>query len=240
MIVYHFTSSEFTLRAMRDRRLKIARINELNDPFQLCATDFSDADARIKLEAFKNQANDRYGAICFCENYHDPVLWSHYADHQRGVALVFEIPDDLMIPVHYQPERFRSDVDAAMQRGGFSEPDLKAFIAAKFASWQYEKEIRMMCRLHDHFCQIDSSGKKVYFESLSLDDSFGLDSLKLIGLIRGVRCDLKPADIASELLAVDTLLVQDARLDSSSFQIVAGEAYPVNGVRSFSACCFRV
>lgn len=32
MIVYHFISSEFALKALRDRRLKIARINELNDP----------------------------------------------------------------------------------------------------------------------------------------------------------------------------------------------------------------
>lgn len=240
MIVYYFTSSEFALRALRDRRLKIARINELSDPFQLCAADFSNSDTQTKLETFKNLMNERDGVICFSKSYDDPVLWSHYADHQRGVALAFEIPDDLMIPVHYQPECFRSDVDAAMQRGGFAESDLKAFIAAKFTSWEYEKEIRMMCRLHDHFCQIDSSGKKVYFESLSLDDSFGLDSLKLIGLIRGVRCDLKPADIASELLAVDALPVQDARLDSSSFQIITGETYPVNGVRSFSACCFRV
>lgn len=240
MIVYHFTPSEFALRALRDRRLKIARINELSDPFQLCAAGFSDTDTRTKLEAFKNQANERYGVICFCENYHDPVLWSHYADGHRGVVLVFEIPDDQAIRVGYQPERFKLDVEAAIQRGGFNESDLNQLILTKFSSWGYEKEIRMMCRLHDHFCQIDSSGKKVYFESLSLDDSFGLDSLKLIGLIRGVRCDLKPADIASELLAVDTLPVQDARLDSSSFKIIAGETYPVNGVRSFSACCFRV
>lgn len=32
MIVYHLTSSEFALRALRDRRLKISRVNELNNP----------------------------------------------------------------------------------------------------------------------------------------------------------------------------------------------------------------
>ncbi len=52
MIVYHFTSSEFALKALRDRRLKIARINELNDPFELCAADFTNPDVRTKLEAF--------------------------------------------------------------------------------------------------------------------------------------------------------------------------------------------
>ncbi|MBX9894083.1 MAG: DUF2971 domain-containing protein [Nitrosomonas sp.] len=239
MIIYHFTSSEFALKALRDRRLKIARINELNDPFEFCAADFSDADTRIKLEAFKNQTNERYGVICFCENYHDPVLWSHYADGHRGVALVFEIPEDKAIAINYQPERFKLDVDAARKRCSFEESDLNQLISTKFSSWGYEREIRMMCHLSDHFCQIDAKGKKVYFESLSLE-SYGVDALKLVGLIRGARCDLKPADIASELLAVDTLPVQDTRLDSSSFQIIAGETYPVNGVRSFSACCFRV
>ena len=239
MIVYHFIYSEFALKALRDRRLKITRINELSDPFQLCAADFSDSDTQTKLETFKNQTNERNGIICFSKSYDDPVLWSHYADGHRGVALVFEIPDDQAIPINYQPERFRLDVDAAIQRGGFTESDLTQLISTKFSSWQYENEVRMTCRLNDHFCQIDSKGKKVYFESLSLE-SYGVDALKLIGLIRGVRCDLKPADIASELLAVDTLPVQDTRLDSSSFQIMAGETYPVNGVRSFSACCFRV
>ena len=239
MIVYHFISSEFALRALRDRRLKIARINELNDPFEFYTTDFSDNDTQSKLETFKNQVNERYGVICFCENYHDPVLWSHYADSHRGIVLVFEIPDDMAIRINYQPERFKLDVEAAIQRGSFTESDLTQLISTKFSSWGYEKEIRMMCRLNDHFCQMDSKGKKVYFESLSLE-SYGVDALKLIRLIRGIRCDLKPADIASELLAVDTLPVQDARLDVSSFQVIAGETYPMNGVRSFSACCFRV
>ncbi len=239
MIAYHFISSEFALKALRDRRLKITRINELSDPFQLCAADFFDSDVQSKLEAFKNRMNEQYGIVCFSKNYDDPVLWSHYADSHRGVALVFEIPDDQAISIHYQPERLRSDADAAIRRGGFTEPDLNPFVAAKFASWRYENEVRMTCALNDHFCQIDAKGKKVYFESLSLE-SFGRDALKLVGLIRGIRCDLKPADIASELLAADTLPVQDTRLDLPSFRIVAGETYPVDGVRSFSACCFRV
>ena len=239
MIIYHFTSAEFAVKALRDRRLKIARINELSDPFQLCADSFSDSDGQSKLEAFRNRMNERYGIVCFSKNYDDPVLWSHYADGHRGVALVFEIPDDQAITTHYQPERFRLDVDAAMQRGGFAEPDLQAFIAARFASLRYENEVRLIRGLNDHCWQIDAKRKKVYFESLSLE-SFGVDTLKLVGLIRGARCDLKPADIASELLAVDLLPVQDARLDLSFSQIVAGESYPVNGVRSFSACCFRV
>jgi hypothetical protein len=239
MIVYHFISPEFALKALRDRRLKIARIDELNDPFELCAANFSDVDAKSRLEAFKKQVNERYGVVCFSENYHDPVLWSHYADNHRGVALVFEIPDSEAIRIDYQPECFKLDIDAAIRRDRFDESVINKFISAKFPSWHYENEIRMTCVLNDHFCQIDAKGKKVYFESLSLE-SYGTDSLKLKGLIRGARCDLNAGDVASELLAVDTLPVQDAQLDLSSCRITAGKFYSVSGVRSFSACCFRV
>jgi hypothetical protein len=239
MIVYHFISSEFALKALRDRRLKLARINELNDPFEFYAADLSDVDAKSRLETFKKQVNEQYGVVCFCENYHDPVLWSHYADNHRGVALVFEIPDGEAIRIDYQPGCFKLEVDAATRRGCFDKSVVNKFISAKFPSWHYENEIRVTCALNDHFCQIDAKGKKVYFESLSLE-SYGMDLLKLKGLIRGARCDLDAGDIASELLAVDTLPVQDAQLDLSSCRIAAGKCYPVSGVRSFSACCFRV
>lgn len=82
MIVYYLTLSEFALRLLRDRQLVIARINELNDPFQLCAADFSDSD----LKTFKNQPNECYGVICFSKSYQDPVLWSHYEIPSAGLA----------------------------------------------------------------------------------------------------------------------------------------------------------
>lgn len=104
--------------------------------------------------------NEQYGVICFSEHYHDPVLWSHYADGHRGVALMFEIPDDYAIPIDYQPERFNLDVNAAIKHGSFDESDLSKLISTKFSSWRYENEIRMTCRLNDHFCQIDSKGKR--------------------------------------------------------------------------------
>jgi len=78
---------------------------------------------------------------------------------RRG-ALLFEIPDEEAIHIDYQPERFKLDVDAAIQRGGFVESDLNQLISKKFSSWGYEKEIRITCRLNDHFCQINSQGKK--------------------------------------------------------------------------------
>ena len=238
MIVHHFLPAEFALRALRDRRLKIARLDELHDPFEFGLAGYPDVGARNELKTMRNRLNEQYGVLCFSRIYHDPVLWSRYADDHRGVALLFEIPDERAIAVSYQPEYFDPCLTEAIQRGHFDERDAGYWVSTRFASWCQEQEIRMICGLSDHFCQIDARGKKVYFESLSLE-SFGVDALKLIGLIRGAHCDLKSTDIASELLAVDTLLVQDTRLDRTSFQVIAGKAYPVTGERSFTTCCFR-
>lgn len=239
MIVYHFISAEFALKALRDRRLKIARLNELNNPLEFCAADFAASDDKNRLEAFRYQMNQRFGVVCFTENYDDPVLWGRYADGHRGVALVFEIPDNDAIRMNYRSENLARDVATVMRRGGFAESDLSQWVSNQFPSLHYENEIRMVCTLSDHFCQMGRTGEKIYFETLSLD-SFGTDSLKLVGLVRGIRCDLKPTDIAGELLAVDTLPVYDTYLNSESFRVISDKTYPVSGLRSFSACCFRI
>lgn len=239
MIVYHFISPESALKALRDRRLKMTRLNQLNDLQELCIVDLFDSDTKRELEIFKNRVNAQYGMICFSAIYHDPVLWGHYADSHRGVALVFDIPDHKAITINYQPEQYKQIINTAIHCGEFESFGLSKLISTKFSSWHYEQEVRMICDLNDHFCQIDAKGNKAYFESLSLEP-FGKDALKLVGLIRGVRCDLKPMDIAGELLAADTLSIQDASIDSSIFQITSSNAYLIHGVRSFSACCFRV
>lgn len=239
MIVYHYLTAESALKALRDRRLKLSHFNEIDDLLELSLSELSDLEFKNNLETFKKQVSERYGMVCFSAIYHDPALWSHYADGHRGVALVFNIPDNKAITIQYQPELLTKKIDAIIQRGHFEEADLSDLISTQFSSRRYEQEVRMICDLNDHFCQIDAKGKKAYFESLSLE-SFGKDAMKLVGLIRGARCELNPIDIAGELLAADTLCVQDTKLDPAQFQIISHNTYSLNGVRSFSACCFRV
>ena len=239
MIVYHYLPAESALKALRDRRLKISHLSEIDDLLELSISELSDLRIKSILEGFKNRVSVRYGIISFSRIYHDPVLWSHYADGHRGVSLVFDIPDNKTIPIDYRPESFIRKIDTVIQHSSFEEADLSYLISTKFSSWSYEQEIRMICDLNDRFCQIDAKGKKAYFESFSLE-SFGKDALKLVGLIRGTRCELKPIDISGELLAADMLSVQDAKINPANFQIITNNIYTLNGVKSFSACCFRV
>ena len=44
MHVYKFLNAKYALEALEKRRLKIARINELNDPFELLGTNLTDQE----------------------------------------------------------------------------------------------------------------------------------------------------------------------------------------------------
>ncbi len=55
MRVYHFVNREFGLEDISRRRLKIATINDLNDPFELLGPDSGDVVIRRRFEWIKNQ-----------------------------------------------------------------------------------------------------------------------------------------------------------------------------------------
>jgi hypothetical protein len=53
MRVFHFLQRKFALQAIERQRLKVARIGELNDPFELLAADISDRSERLRFLAWK-------------------------------------------------------------------------------------------------------------------------------------------------------------------------------------------
>ncbi len=107
MRVYHFINQTFGLEDIKESRLKIARISELNDPFEFAAVDLSDTDFRRDWESMKQSMSGDYGILCFSGNWNNPVLWAHYADRHKGLCLGFDIPDELLKQVEYTDKRVR-------------------------------------------------------------------------------------------------------------------------------------
>ncbi|MGH0214370.1 hypothetical protein NKY66_10695 [Sinorhizobium meliloti] len=106
MKLYHFISQRYALSAIKDRRLKIASINELNDPFEFLGWNLHDREVRKKHKAWKNERDKELGLLCFSAVWTHPLLWEHYADKHQGIALGFEVPDDdTYSQVHYCAER---------------------------------------------------------------------------------------------------------------------------------------
>jgi hypothetical protein len=201
--LYHFTKQEFGVRALRDRRLKIARISELNDPFEFLGWNVQDAATRAELRAWKAAQNDVWGIVCFSRGWSHPLLWSHYADKHRGMALGFDVPDnDLYSPVRYQRRRL------PFPRREFGRDDVGDVVLTKFTAWRYEAEYRCFCLLADSVRDGD-----LYFERFS-------ETLRLAQVIVGDLATISRAELADALggaVGVDRF---KARPAYGSFEVV--------------------
>jgi hypothetical protein len=82
--VYHFTSAEYAISNLVFNRLKVARFSELNDPFELLSLTSASSNVRKLIKDYKDQLNQTTVILCFCGDWTDPVIWSHYGANHRG------------------------------------------------------------------------------------------------------------------------------------------------------------
>lgn len=219
MRAYHFLRSEHALQALQNQRLKVATLNELNDPFELFAADLSEQNVRFAFRTWKNDLAKRTGILCFSRHWKNLLLWSHYADRHRGIALEFEIDDDVIVPIRYRRTRIRLDAPKIASTGDFSEDLAEKLFATKSHNWAYEEEIRVPTALSD--CIIDDNR---YFESLC-------DQLKIVGAVLGPLCEVTSMEIQRILPNGNSVKLYRSRMAFGSFNIVRNKAFPVERIR---------
>lgn len=181
MRLYHFIPTKWGIVALKNRRLKIGIINELNDPFEFLGWNSQRHDVRAILNSEKSKLNKHFGIVCFSRKWTNPLLWSHYADKHQGIAIGFEVPDGPpFYRVNYSTHRL--PVPTRVQN-----KDVDDLLLTKFEAWEYESE-------HRCFCQLSTSIKdgEYYFEPFS-------ERLKLTQIIVGSRSDLSRAELAEVL-----------------------------------------
>lgn len=85
---------------------------------------------------------DSYGICCFTTNYQNILMWSHYAQHHKGVCLVFDVNQDIesffVAKVRY--------TDEFTPRNYFDDTTNTAMImlTTKSKDWEYEQEYRLV------------------------------------------------------------------------------------------------
>ena len=147
MIVYKFYPKHWALDAIQRKRLKIATIDALNDPFEFAAVDVSGKPARKALNTIRAQLASEIGFISFSKSWQNPVMWSHYAENHKGVALGFEVPNHLLTQVEYVKAMIAPS--EYFGRGGITDRALtKRLIQMKFSHWKYEEEFRKVEKLN--------------------------------------------------------------------------------------------
>ena len=147
MRVYHFINERFGLDDIKLRRLKIARINELNDPFELLAANFADETDRAVWRDLKARSAQAFGLICFSKSWRNPVQWSHYSERNRGMCLGFDVPAGLLKSVSYSRNRLPWERYEVINNQQAGEDFIERVLSTKFSHWRYEQEMRLFVRL---------------------------------------------------------------------------------------------
>jgi|GEM_PF-3031625 len=91
MILYKYLRARYALDALTTKRLKVSTIEELNDIYD-CAPSVSidGVHQREATRTFSKQVGERIGLISYTTRDNSHLMWAHYADSHRGMALGFE------------------------------------------------------------------------------------------------------------------------------------------------------
>src|SRR5258708_39847836 len=95
---------------LRKGRLKIATLDELNDPFELFAGSLPEYTVRQAFRRGKDNLLTKIGFLCFSRDWRNPVQWSHYSDKHRGLCLGFDVADDFVRRVVYSKRRIATAI----------------------------------------------------------------------------------------------------------------------------------
>jgi hypothetical protein len=91
-MLYNFMPAHYALKNIALKRLKISRIAELNDPYELTTLASEDPELIAAMERTKADLNREKGLLCFSQSWRDPVMWSHYADSHSWIREVLRKP----------------------------------------------------------------------------------------------------------------------------------------------------
>ncbi len=201
MRVYHFLPANWALDDVAKRRIRISRVAELNDPFELWYVSQPRWQIREALRQYKEEMNEKFGLLCFSRRWQEPLLWSQYADRHRGICLGFNVDDRGLKAVSYVTKR------PPMQRPPTWE-GAQALLFTKYSGWRYEEEYRCWFRLGER----DPSGHYFYpFDGM----------VELREVIAGPLCNATRSDIDQSLQGqAGEITVVKARLAFNSFRVV--------------------
>lgn len=205
--VYFFVEAKWAIEDVRNRELKVSRLLDLNDPFELFALEQSDHSSRKRFKKWADAVNEGKGVLCFTGDWHDPLMWSHYGDGHRGTCLGFDVRRELLKCINYEPERLKACMPVS---GGLPAELEDRLLTTKFERWAYENEVRIIVPLPDA-----RKAGQLFFRK------FG-DDLRLAELIAGPRCCLgwrsQINDAIKDYQVRPTLL--KARLAFRTFKVV--------------------
>jgi hypothetical protein len=119
-------------------------------------------NAEKELEGLLKHIDETYGIFCLTESNDNFLMWSHYAESHKGVAIGFDASHPFFTTgldfhqVEYSPRRTSLTSKHGMlrlaghfhQRSRYSDLPVRLFLR-KASEWAYEKEWRMIRKLEE-------------------------------------------------------------------------------------------
>lgn len=192
--LYRYLQARWALKTLETGELRVGRLSELNDPFEFrpALPYVNPAFAHQLVDDFLGflvrDFDSKMGIICFSEEISDPVLWSHYADSHRGMALGFDVlRNDHLWPMIYPNERPTFDVKNFPTMTEHEAKEMvRRILAAKAPSWGYEKEHRVFIDLAK-----SRADEGHYFHQIPPDC--------LVQVVLGIECRLTEDEVHTAL-----------------------------------------
>lgn len=204
--LYYMTSEHWGSLDLARKRLKFARFDDLNDPFELLSAYLGERSARRFYKKMKAAVHERFGLICFSDNWRSPVMWAHYAEKHKGLCLGFDVKE--AAEVKYEPERLKHKLDQNAPGVRVAADLTKIAMTTKYEEWRYEHEWRVFKELTNQHADGN------YYED------FG-EFIVLREVIIGARCNLTSADVAKLVCKVEnSVSVIKARPGFTKFEVV--------------------
>lgn len=208
MRLYYFTKPEHGLENIRKRRIKIARIKDLNDPYEFIPL-MGDRALRKGMREMKRLADAEFGIVCFTSNWDHPMMWSHYADRHRGVCLGFDIINARpIIPIEYTPNLLQEKDFMVRKIDDINALDYMRTWFVKYEAWAYEAEKRMVFHLKE-----EEEDNGLYFHRFE-------PALRLAEVVVGAESDITRQQVEAAIGDLQNVELTKARLAFQRFAVV--------------------
>ena len=214
MRVYKFLDKKYGLKSLCEKRLKLSRLDDLNDPFELAPFNLTDPSRRQAFLKTKKDLGETKGMLCFSSDWCDPVIWAHYSDKHQGLCLGFEIPDIKANDAESECARVIYIEDPLPFPTNFTDLKdeeryqiVRKILFTKFKHWAYEKEVRQ-------WAVLESEENGHYFVEFN-------KNLRLVEVIVGARSELTPNEISEQGKLSSEVKITKARPAYDQFKMTS-------------------
>lgn len=196
MVLYKYVGIAAAIKITASQTLGFSRFENFNDPFET-ASSFSPDQYELFTNQTVSDLYSNYVASCLTRSNLNSLMWSHYADHHKGVVVGYNVSnndelrslDKNVIPVQFgsviysrtKPIKSIEKVDLGYSFSPEKLEVLQNTFLMKADSWAYEEEVRIVRSLCNSNALI---GEQDLFDSPKMVEVSGAN-LFLVQLPRG-------------------------------------------------------